>query len=130
VRTRNVAVMASLVTGAVLELGIGTLSGRREAWDSGLYWSIGLPAALLVAAAVGYLAGRREWYWTSLIVPSQLTVMLLRNGEMGGLWPLMVILGSVLGLPFLLVAFVASRFARPAEKAHAGHVGRRPAGDL
>jgi hypothetical protein len=109
-RSQRAALLASVATGVVLELGIGAMSGRREAWDSGLYWSIGLPAALVVSAGVGYLAGRRGWYWTGLIVPSQVTAMMLRSGEIGGLWPLMVLLSSVLGAPFLLAAFVASRF--------------------
>ena len=43
-------------------------------------------------------------------MPSQVTVMMLRTGEIGGLWPLMVVLASVLGTPFLFAAFIASRF--------------------
>jgi len=108
-RQKRFAIVASVATGAALELGIGALGHRREAWDSSLYWSVGLPAALLMAAAVGYLAGRRAWYWTGLIVPSQVTVMMLRSGEMSGLWPLMVVLAFVLGAPFLVTAFAASR---------------------
>jgi hypothetical protein len=111
-RARQYAIIASIATGAALELVVGALGGRREAWDSGLYWSAGLPAALVAAAAIGYFAGRREWYWTGLIVPSQVTVMMLRSGEIGGLWPLMVVLASVLGAPFLLAAFIASRLGR------------------
>lgn len=105
------AALIAIATGVAIEFGIGALSGRREAWDSGLYWLLGLPAALVVAATVGYLAGRRGWYWAGLIVPSQVTAMMVRNGEIGGLWPLMVIVGSVLGAPFLLAAFLASRYA-------------------
>jgi hypothetical protein len=108
-RARQIAIGASVAAGAALELGIGAISGRREAWDSGLYWSVGLPVALAAAAAIGYRAGRRGWYWTGLIVPSQATVMMLRTGELGGLWPLMVVLASILGAPFLFVAFIASR---------------------
>jgi hypothetical protein len=108
-RARHYAIIASVATGAALELVVGAIGGRREAWDSPLYWSAGLPAALAAAAMIGYFAGRREWYWTGLIVPSQVTVMMLRNGEIGGLWLLMVVLASVLGAPFLLAAFIASR---------------------
>jgi hypothetical protein len=129
-RSQRSAILASVATGVVLELGIAAMSGRREAWDSGLYWTIGLTAALVVSAGLGYLTGRRGWYWTGLIVPSQVTAMMVRNGELGGLWPLAVILTSVLGAPFLLVAFVASRFAGPAEGSGTLPVGGRRRGDL
>lgn len=109
--SRRDAILASVTTGAALELVVGAVSGRREAWDSSLYWSVGLPAVLAVAAAIGYLGGRRGWQWTGLIVPTQATVMMLRSGEISGLWPLTVVLASILGAPFLLAAFTASRFA-------------------
>jgi len=35
--------------------------------------------------------------------------MMLRGGEISGLWPLMVVLASILGTPVLLAAFIASR---------------------
>ena len=109
-RARRLAIIASVATGAALELVVGAIGGRREAWDSAVYWSAGLPASLAGAAVIGYFAGRREWYWTGLIMPSQVTVMMLRSNEISGLWPLMVVLASVLGTPFLLAALIASRF--------------------
>jgi hypothetical protein len=36
--------------------------------------------------------------------------MMVRNGEVGGLWPLTVILSSILSLPFVIAAFIGSRF--------------------
>ena len=79
-RARRHAIIASVATGAALEFVVGAIGGRREAWDSALYWSAGLPAALAAAAAIGYFAGRRAWYWTGLIMPSQVMVMMLRGG--------------------------------------------------
>src|SRR5688500_2876424 len=37
------------------------------------FWTIGLPALLLVSAALGFLARRRDWLWTFAIVPAQVT---------------------------------------------------------
>jgi hypothetical protein len=34
---------------------------------------------------------------------------MVKNGEIGGLWPLSIALAFLMGLPFLLVAYVASR---------------------
>jgi len=107
---RNGAIILSLATGVTLELGVAAVSGRREAWDSGVFWIVGFPAALLAACAIGYLAGRRGWFWTGLIVPTQVLTMMVRNGEVSGLWPLTFALSSILGAPFLAAAFIGSRF--------------------
>jgi hypothetical protein len=108
--SKGAAIALSIGTGVVLELGVAAISGRREAWDSGLYWIAGLPVALVVSCAIGYFAGRRGWFWTVLIVPSQVLAMMLSSGEISGLWPLAVMLSSVFGAPFLVASFVASRF--------------------
>ena len=107
-------IAAAIATGVLLELGIHALSGRSEAWDSPEFWTLGLPAALLVSAALGFLGRRKDWLWTFAIVPAQVTTMMLRSGEIGGLWPLTAALSAVLSAPFVAAAFIASRFRRAA----------------
>lgn len=112
--SKQTTIALAVLTGVLLELGVHALSGRREAWDSAQYWTIGLPLAGLAAVAIGYLARGTDWIWTLSIIPSQVTTMMVRNGEIGGLWPLMMVLGAILSAPFLLAAFVGSRFrAKP-----------------
>ena len=67
---RRTVILISVATGVALELGIHALSGRREAWDSAQYWTIGLPLAAAVAAAAGYFSRATAWTWTAVIVPS------------------------------------------------------------
>ncbi len=110
---RRGVIIAGIVVGVALEVGIHALSGRREAWDSPEFWTIGIPSALAVSIVIGFLSRSRDWIWTFVIVPSQVTIMIVRSGEIGGLWPLAMILSSVLGVPFVIAAFVGSRF-RPA----------------
>ncbi|HVT46321.1 MAG TPA: hypothetical protein VHD57_00925 [Vicinamibacterales bacterium] len=97
-----------MATGMALELGIHAMSGRREAWDSPLYWTVGLPIAGVAALAIGWLARRRNWLWTVLIVPGQVLTMMLRSAEISGLLPLTVVLSAVLSAPFVAAAFVGS----------------------
>jgi hypothetical protein len=111
--TSAVAVIAVL-TGVALELGVHALSGRREAWDSAQFWTLGLPGALIVSAVLGRLARGRDWRWTLAVAPSQVLTMMIRSGDLGGLWPLTVALSTILSAPFLLAAFIGSRF-RPSE---------------
>ena len=105
-------IAVAVLTGVLLELGIHALSGRREAWDSPQFWTIGLPAVLLVSAALGFLARRRDWLWTFAIVPAQVTTMMVGSGEIGSLWPLAAALSAILSTPFVGAAFLGSRFRR------------------
>ena len=98
-----------IATGVALELGIHALSGRREAWDSALYWTLGLPAAALVSLAIGSMSRQKDWLWTFGVVPSQVLTMMVRSGEIGGLWPLTVALSSILSVPFVVASFLGTR---------------------
>src|SRR5262245_24473396 len=102
---RTTAIVSSVLTGVALELGVYALSGRREAWDSGQYWTIGLPLVAIAAFVIGFLAEDKAWRWTILIIPSQVATMMVRSGEIGSLFPLAVMLASILGLPFFAIAF-------------------------
>jgi hypothetical protein len=107
---QRTTICLSVVIGISLELGIHALSGRREAWDSPQYWTIGLPIAALMAAALGFYSQASDWVWTLVIVPSQVMTMMVRSGEVGGLWPLTLIASSVLSAPFVAASFFGSRF--------------------
>jgi hypothetical protein len=109
--SRATAILA-VTTGIALELAIHALSGRREAWDSAQFWTVGLPCALLISAAIGRLSRDRAWLWTFAIAPAQVMTMMVRSGELGGLWPLTVAMSAILSAPFVLAAFVGSRFPR------------------
>jgi hypothetical protein len=106
--------LLSVAIGVALEAGIQMLSGRREAWDSDVYWTVGLPIAGALCVVVGFLSRRNDWIWTLLVVPSQILTMMVRSGEVGSLWPLALIFGAILSAPFVLAAFIGSRFrSRP-----------------
>jgi hypothetical protein len=106
---RRTTILLAIAIGVALEVGIGAMSGRREAWDSGQYWSVGLPFASVAALLLGYFASGRNWRWAILIVPAQLTAMMVKSGGIGTLWPLMLVLGAVLSLPFVAVASLGAR---------------------
>lgn len=106
---RGITIVLSILTGVALEVGVHILSGRREAWDSTEYWLIGLPAVAVVSFALGLFARGTAWRWTILVIPAQVMTMMVRAGEVGNLWPLAIILGLILGMPFFAIAFVGSR---------------------
>jgi hypothetical protein len=106
---RKPTIVCAIGIGAALEMGIHAFSGRREAWDSPLFWTVGMPAALLASLALGLLSRRSNWLWTAVVAPSQVLTMMVRSGEIGSLWPLALILSTLLSAPFVVAAFVGSR---------------------
>lgn len=106
----------AIATGVAVELIVGWASGRREAWDSAVYWQVGFPATALVALGIGFVAGR-FWYLTAAIVPAQVFTMIARSGDLDfSLWPLTVVFSSILGLPFIAAAFIGSLVRRAVTK--------------
>lgn len=113
---RRTAILACILVGVTLHTGIWQATGAREPWDSPLYWQVALPLALLAAACVGFLAVGSAWTATILIIPAQIATMMVKSGSAGNLWPLSFALGVAMGLPFLLVAYIASRFRKPSRR--------------
>jgi len=99
---------AALAGGASLWLATAALSGRREAWDSPLYWSAAYPLCIVLAAVLAYLAPERPGRWAFAVMLVQPIVMALKSGGDFGLLPLGLILFAVLALPVFGAAKVAA----------------------
>ena len=114
--TRPVTVGLCLATGVALELGVHAMSGRKEAWDSTEFWTIGMPLALFAAFAIGRMSAGSDWIWTLAVAPAQVLTLMLRSEEMGNLWPLTLMISTILSVPFVMGALVGSRFRKKREK--------------
>lgn len=102
------ASVTAILAGMALWTAIAWLGGRAEPWDSGLYWTVGYPLSLILAAGFGYLFPRHPWRWALLLFHSQLVVM-LASGAGLGLLPLGLILLTILSLPACAVARIGAR---------------------
>ena len=51
------------VGGTALWATTALLGGRAEPWDSGFYWTISYPLALIGAMVLGYAFPGRPWRW-------------------------------------------------------------------
>ena len=100
-----------LAVGVGLEVWIGYAGHRREAWDSPLFWSVGMPIATLASAAIGYVAQGNGCLAPGLMLPGFVMAMSYRGGDIG-LWPLTIAASFVLSVPFVAVAWVAHRLRR------------------
>ena len=107
-------IVIALLIGAALWTAASLASGRREAWDASAYWALAYPAALIASALLGYFFPVRAWRWPLVLFAGQFVAMIVRNGEVGGLAPLGVVMFGVLALPAIVAARIAARFAQSA----------------
>ena len=114
--TSNQAYVTAAIGGAVLWQMAAMLGGRREAWDSSLYWVVSYPLGMVVAGVLGYLHPDRAWRWGLTLMLAQAVVLAFAAASFG-LLPLGLIMFAVLGLPVMAVASWGAR------------LGRRGAGD-
>ena len=102
------AYAVALGGGASLWLLTSLISGRAEAWDAPMYWSVTYPLAILLAGVLGYRAPRRAWRWGLAVMLAQAPVLLLTSGGSMNLLPLGLALFGVLALPSVAVAMGAA----------------------
>ena len=101
----------SFIAGLATCLFITVTSGRKEAWDSPEYFTIGIPAMCLVIFALAYFFPQRAWRWALSMAIGQSVAMVLGGGS-ASLWPLAIIAMTVVSVPQFIVAMVASSIAK------------------
>jgi len=101
---KEILIFVTLATlGVAVWKTVTVTTGEREAWDSLVYFAIGLPAMLVATAVAGYAAPRRSWLFGVAVVCLQ-PVALLADGEPG---PLLVVGLLTFGFLAGLCAFSA-----------------------
>lgn len=101
------AVLTTTGVGALTWLAVSAFGGRREAWDSPLYFMMAMPLVAMIVAAVSYHVPSRPWRWAMLPFAGQALVAFLQNPT-ANLMPLGLIVFFVLGLVCLVPAKVAA----------------------
>ena len=101
---------AAALSGLVVCLAITIATGRKEAWDSGFYFLVGIPVMCALIFGISYIFPRRAWRWTLSMALGQSIALALGGGSLS-LWPLAIIAISVLSVPQFVTGFVASKLA-------------------
>lgn len=101
----------SFVAGLAVCLSITLVSGRKEAWDAPVYFSIGVPVMCVVIFAISYRFAQRTWRWALSMAVGQ-SVAIMMGGGSASLWPLAIIAMTVVSLPQFVVAMIAGRIAK------------------
>ena len=103
------AFILAAVAGAAGWVAITVSSGRREAWDSELYFGLFLPAIAILVAWLGFLSPRGAWRWAFVPFAAQAVIAFIQNPA-GGLLPLGLIVFAVFGVVCLVPAVVGAWF--------------------
>jgi hypothetical protein len=101
----------AVAIGIVVWIGISMVSGRREAFDSELYYRIGMPVVCIASAIFGFLEPNKSWRWGILPLLGQFSWMLLTQGP-GNLLPLGMIFFSILSVPSIITARIGAFLGR------------------
>ena len=105
---------ASVVTlgvGAATWIAVAIFGGRREAWDSELYFLVVLPMVAATAGVVSYKVPVRTWRWAMFPFAAQALVMLAQN-PMGNMLPLGLVIFLIFGAMCLIPARIGALAAR------------------
>ena len=102
----------AFLAGAAIWIGIALAASRKEAWDSPLYFAVGMPLAIALSAALAWIEPRKAWRWAVLPFAGQFIAMIAWQG-LGSLWPLGLILMAVLSVPSIVAVLVVTRLRKP-----------------
>lgn len=100
----------ALVAGLGICLTVAVVSGRREPWDSALYFTVGIPLMCLVIARLAYRHPIRAWRWTLSMAVGQSLALAMGGGSLT-LWPLALVAMVVVSIPQFVTGLIASRLA-------------------
>src|SRR5687768_16183506 len=85
--------LSAVLLGAGTWFALSLMTNRPEAWDSPLYWSIGLPVLFLGCVILGYLGSRSAWRWGLVAIGAQAVSLMLTSGQiLGNLFPFTIAL--------------------------------------
>ena len=110
-RDSFLAHVLSGMTGLTLWAITAAVSGKREPWDAGTYWTVSYPLAMIGSAVLGFLFPERAWRWAVTLMLMQLVVMVAMGSDFG-LLPLGLIVLAVLAAPAALAGVLASKLRR------------------
>jgi len=106
----------SMLGGFLVCLIISIATGRKEAWDAGAYFSLGIPVMCAVIFGIAYRFPNRAWRWTLSMAVGQ-AAAIASAGNSLSLWPFSILAMTILSLPQLVAGWLASKLAASRIKA-------------
>ena len=99
--------VASALAGLCVCLAVTIVTGRKEAWDSGVYFFVGIPIMCALIFVISYRFPIHAWRWTLSMAVGQSLAIASAAGSLN-LWPLSIVAMTVVSIPQFITGFVAS----------------------
>jgi hypothetical protein len=99
--------IVSALSGLGVCLAISIITGRKEAWDSGVYFSVGIPIMCALIFAISYFFPIHTWRWTLSMAVGQSLAIASGGGSLN-LLPLSIVAMTIVSIPQFVTGFVAS----------------------
>jgi len=118
-RPALVPFVLSALAGFAVCLAITIATGRKEAWDSSLYFVAGIPVMCALVLPIAWAWPTGAWRWAAGMALGQSIALLMGGGSLS-LWPLSLIAMTVLSLPQAALAVAAGRCRQKLDRSAAG----------
>lgn len=110
-RREIVSYIVAAMAGILAWLIVSELSGRREAWDAPVYFTVALPCVAAVAGILGFFTPDGAWRWGLTPMVAQAGWAVLTNGA-GNLLPLGLVVFALLAIPPIILAWLGAFVGR------------------
>ena len=110
------ATVTTLGVGAAIWIVVAAFGGRREAWDSEIYFAA-LPLIGLIGGVVAYIVPARSWRWAFFPFLAQAAVMFVQSvfaGASVALLPFGLIVFGIFGAFCMIPVAIGAAFGRKA----------------
>jgi hypothetical protein len=105
----------AIIAGVGIWWGIARSTGQLEAWDSNIYFVVGLPLLVVLVFALGYFAPQGAWRWAVAAGVGQVAAMFWLNPGTGPLLAVGLVIHAAITFGLVLAAQAGARLRhRPA----------------
>ncbi|MEX2123649.1 MAG: hypothetical protein WD795_07125 [Woeseia sp.] len=110
--------ITAAIGGFITCMAIALATGRREAWDAGAYYSIGIPVMVMLIFAIAWVFPDRPWRWTLAMAAGQ-SISAFLQGSSLNLFPIAMIFMMVISIPQFIAGYLGARWSRRRDAAGA-----------
>ncbi len=107
--------LMSFVAGLTINLSIAISAGRTEAWDSSIYYWLGIPLLSLTIFFISRQFAQRPWRWTISMAMGQVFSAVLAGAD-AGLGPIAMIFIIIISVPQFIAGAAGARKSKAADQ--------------
>lgn len=104
--------LALALAGMFVWILISLMTDRREAWDSEVFWSLGVPLMMALNAVTAFLDPNKVAVKGIVSVALQPAAMMVQAGEIGSMFPMGLVVFAFLGLFYSIGGVVGAYVKR------------------